>query len=217
MKIKYLRFLLFIIQITFAQNPFEHEIQFFQKNDSLNIQKKDNCILFLGSSSIRLWDTLSDDFYPANTLNRGFGGATLLDMIHFKKQIIDSYKPLKIVIYCGENDLANDDSLTPKQVKNRFKKLFRYIRKTHPAVPIIYISIKPSPSRWSLKEKMIETNKLIQKYVSLQNNSYFVDVWSKMLNYNKEPDIRLFVDDLLHLNKLGYKIWKEELTKILIK
>ena len=139
------------------QQPFYNEIDSFRKQDSISAPPK-NAILFIGSSSFRMWNNLQQDFPGYTIINRGFGGSTLQDVIRYADKIIFPYEPRQIVIYCGENDIASSDTVTAELVTNRFKTLFLLIRSRIPAVPILVVSLKPSPSRKKLWPKMEATN-----------------------------------------------------------
>lgn len=168
--------------------------------------------LFIGSSSFTMWKTLEKDLPEYEPLNRAFGGSTLLDVIYFKKDIIDKYSPERIVIYCGENDIASSDTITAKMVLNRFKELHSHIQKMFPAIHIYYVSMKPSPSRWSRQARMVDANKGIKKYSKKMKNTHYISIWDQMLIDGK-PDPSIFIDDSLHMNKKGYDIWIKELRK----
>lgn len=196
---------------SFAQKvPFYNEIQTFQKEDSLKAPIK-NGVLFIGSSSFTKWKSLQQDFPSIPLMNRAFGGSTLLDVIRFQNEVIFKYQARKIVIYCGENDIASSENITPTEVFNRFKTLYENIRKQEPKVPIIYVSIKPSISRWKMKERQIETNKLIEAFINKKKNIVFVNVWDKMLDENGNPKADIFSPDRLHMNEKGCQIWIEAL------
>src|SRR5688572_23595103 len=128
------------------ESPFWNDIQNFKKQDSLSFPLK-NAILFIGSSSFTNWKDVQDYFKGYTIINRGFGGSTLVDQLPYVNDIIVPYKPKQIIIYCGENDLASDDSVTAKMVHDRFVTLFNAIRSSVPDAQISYISMKPSPSR----------------------------------------------------------------------
>lgn len=198
---------LFISINSFAQKvPFYNDIQAFKKEDSLKAPIK-NAVLFIGSSSFTKWTSLQQDFPTIPVLNRAFGGSTLLDVIRFEEEVIFKYNAGKIVIYCGENDLASSETITPTEVFNRFKILYEDIRKQQPKVPIVYVSIKPSISRWNMKERQIETNKLIEAFINKERNIVFVNIWDKMLDENGNPKKDIFSSDNLHMNEKGYEIW----------
>lgn len=194
------------------QNPFSKEVAGLVKQDSLN-KPKDGMVLFVGSSSFRLWKDLNKDLDNDKILNRAFGGATLLDMIYFKDQILLNYHPSKIVIYCGENDAASSNKVDGKVVFERFKKLFKIIRKQYPEVPLLYVSIKPCILRWNIKDKMIDANLRISNYLSTQNHTTFINIWDAMLE-NNEPKKDIFREDNLHMNSKGYAIWIEKMKGI---
>ena len=161
------------------QLPFWKEIQAFKKQDSISPPPK-NAILFVGSSSFTFWKDVSSYFPGYVVINRGFGGSTLLDVIRYADGIY-SYKPKQIVIYCGENDLASSDTVSPAMVLSRFKTLYSMIRTNLGKVHVAYVSIKPSPSRYRLLPKMKETNALIKDFLSKEKNTAFINVFDKML------------------------------------
>jgi lysophospholipase L1-like esterase len=187
---------------------FFNEIQAFQKEDSVHRPPK-NAILFVGSSTFRLWPDIQQYFPSHKIINRGFGGSTLLDMLHYEQETIFKYNPKQIVIYCGDNDLASSDTVTSKIVYERFRQLFADIRSKLPKTSLVFVSIKPSPSRWRLKEKMIEANTLIKEFLAKQKKTAFVDTWSAMLNNEGKPMDDIFKEDKLHMNAKGYAIWQK--------
>nr|WP_288832616.1 GDSL-type esterase/lipase family protein [uncultured Flavobacterium sp.] len=202
---------LFLSIHSFAQEiPFYNDIQAFKKEDSLKTPIK-NAVLFIGSSSFTRWTSLQQDFPSIPVLNRAFGGSTLLDVIRFQNEVIFKYQARKIIIYCGENDLASSEKITPTEVFKRFKTLYKSIKKHEPKVPIVYISIKPSISRWKMKDRQIETNKLIETFINKKRNIVFVNIWDKMLDENGNPKAEIFSADRLHMNDKGYQIWIEAL------
>ena len=222
MKWKLLFFgLCFVANFTFAQdtkqpNPFQPEIDAFAKADKINMPDKGK-ILFAGSSSFRLWKDVNDYFPGKPILNRGFGGATLLDLIQYSKETIIQYKPKQIFIYCGENDIADNDTVKPKDVFNRFKQLYSILRTQLPvSTPIVFLSLKPSIARWSMHEKMAASNELIKSFIHTQKNIQFLDVYSKMLDTDGTPFKDIFIEDNLHMNANGYKIWQKLLTPLLL-
>src|SRR3984957_8254275 len=178
-----LKSLLPVIAIFFTGHclaqPFASDIKEFQKQDKIN-PPPSNAILFVGSSSFTKWTDVSNYFPGYTILNRGFGGSTLSDVIFYAPEIIFPYHPKQVVIYCGDNDLASTDAVTADTVFERFKNLFELIRTNLPGENILFVSIKPSPSRIRLKEKMEKANLLIQTYLSLQQHAGFVDVYHKM-------------------------------------
>jgi lysophospholipase L1-like esterase len=203
-------------QTVLAQNPpFYDEIQAFKKQDSAHFPGKGK-ILFVGSSSFQHWHDVQSYFPNHPIINRGFGGSSLPDVIRYVNDIIFPYSPKQIVIYCGENDLAASDTVSAMNVFVRFRSLFHLIRKHMPNVPIVFISLKPSPSREHLMPKMAQANRMIKNFLKTQKNASFVDVYSKMLDANGKPRKELFGEDMLHMNKKGYELWKSILEPYLI-
>jgi lysophospholipase L1-like esterase len=203
-------FLFITVNLYSQQKPFWDEIKAFRTQDSIQ-KPQDGMILFIGSSSFRLWKSAKEDFNNPNILNRAFGGATLVDVINYQDDVVLKYTPKKVFIYCGENDIASSDKITPEIVFSRFKILFESIRHRFPETPIVYVSIKPCILRWSMKERMIATNGLISTYLSKKKKATFVNIWDKMLE-NGEPMKNIFIEDKLHMNKAGYAIWVKELA-----
>lgn len=207
-------FLLLRVAVTATAQPFHAEIQAFLRDDSLS-PKKPGQVLFVGSSSFRLWHDVQSYFPDIPIINRGFGGSTLPDVIYYESQIIRPYQPKKIVMYCGENDFASSDTVTAQLVLERFKRLYGLIRADFPKTPIIYVAMKPSPSRRHLMSKIADGNQLIQRFLRKQRHTVFVDVYHQMLDAKGEPRPELFVEDQLHMNRTGYLIWQKALKPVL--
>jgi lysophospholipase L1-like esterase len=172
-------------------------------------------ILFVGSSSIRLWKNLSNDFPNLKVVNHGFGGSKIPDSTAYADRIIVPLKPSKIVLYAGDNDIAGGNS--PGQVFADFKDFVQKIRTSLGDIPIYYISIKPSPSRWKLAEKASAANKMIKEFAATRDNVTFINVWDSMLGSEGQPDSSLFIADNLHMNEKGYGIWKRIISEALEK
>jgi lysophospholipase L1-like esterase len=199
----------------FAQ-PFADEIKAFKTQDQLHPPPA-NAILFVGSSTFTKWTDVGSYFPGYTIINRGFGGSSFPDLIRYANQIIVPYHPKQIVIYCGDNDLASSDTVTADTVFERFRVLFEYIRANLPGEPIVFVSIKPSPSRARLREKMEQANLLIQTYLSVSSQVAFVDVFHKMLNADGTVMTDIFLEDNLHMNAKGYAIWQKAIKPYLSK
>lgn len=207
-----------VVTVGYAQQkpPFWTDIQNFRKQDSINFPAT-NAILFVGSSSFTNWKDVQTYFPGYSIINRGFGGSTLTDLIRYEKDVIFPYQPRQIVIYCGENDVASSDTIKAITVVNRFRQLFTDIRKKMPGVPVVFVSLKPSPSRWHLREKVKQVNSMIEKYLKKQKQTEFVNVWTPMLGRDGQPVKELFVEDNLHMNAKGYAIWQKQIQPALLK
>ncbi|MFM7357135.1 MAG: GDSL-type esterase/lipase family protein [Sediminibacterium sp.] len=202
----------------FAQNlphPFQKDIDAFVLQDQRDAPPV-NPILLIGSSSFTFWKDVQQVFPAFPILNRGFGGSSLTDLIHFAPQVIFAYTPRQIIIYCGENDLAATPPVGPKVVLQRFRKLFKMIRSQWPEMPLVYISIKPSPSRWQLEPQFVEANRRISAFLRNKKNACFLDVHTAMLDSKGNTRPELYINDRLHMNSGGYAIWQNLLRPLLL-
>ena len=210
--------------VSFAQNDstliadpdpqrFEKSIRIFDQWDKKNTYPR-NAILFVGSSSIRFWET--NTFFPNYpVINRGFGGSHISDVNYYFDSVVKRYIPKIIVFYAGDNDIAYEKSV--KKVVADFKSFVNTVESTLRGTQIIYISIKPSWSRWQYWSKMDTVNKKIKEFAEINKNLDFVDIASPLFGVDGQPDASYFVNDSLHLNTRGYQIWTELLTPVLDK
>jgi len=196
--------------------PFFKEIEAFKKMDQNNPPQK-GVILFVGSSSFTNWKDVQNYFPGYAIINRGFGGSSLPDVIRYAQDVIYPYQPSQVVIYCGENDFTTSQNTNADTVLNRFTTLFGMIRKEIPRAHILFVSIKPSPSRAKYMPEMVRTNDLIRKYLKRRSRTGFVDVYSKMLLDDGSPMPDIFLGDKLHMNKNGYAIWQKAIWPYLRK
>jgi lysophospholipase L1-like esterase len=183
----------------------EKEIAAFEKADQTNPPPK-NAILFIGSSSIRLWKTLTRDFPEEQVFNRGFGGSQIIDSVHFADRIVFPYQPRLIVLYAGGNDINARKSA--EQVFNDFKQFVEKVQARLPDTRIAYISIAPNPARWAQVETIKDANQRIEAFTRQNPKLEFINVFSAMLGDNGLPKPDIYVDDKLHMNAKGYAIWK---------
>lgn len=200
-----------------AIQPYQNEIDAFKKLDSIQPPPK-HPILFVGSSSFTKWKTINKDLPGYPILNRGFGGSRLSDVIHYAEETIFKYHPKQIYIYCGENDLAMDSTVTPEILLERYKQLHGMIRKKMGSkIPIVFISIKPSIARWKLENKYLTSNQLVKAFLSRDKYASYLDVHQPMLDQNQEVLKDIFVEDNLHMNAKGYAIWIKVIAPTLLK
>lgn len=190
---------------------FEKAIQAFEKQDAKQPPEKGQ-ILFLGSSSIRLWD-LEKYFPQQSVINRGFGGSCIYDAYHYAERIVLPYQPKAIVLYAGDNDIAA--GLSPQQVAKDFEQLAGLIHEKLPNTRLLYIAIKPSLKRWNLVENMQQANRLIRKQTQQADWMEYIDIFPPMLNEQGEPKPELFVKDGLHLSPAGYELWTKKVKDAL--
>ena len=187
-----------------AEAPFEKEIVAFEVADQKAMPPQ-NAVLFIGSSSIRMWKTLDADFMGIAVINRGFGGSKIADSMHYADRIVIPYHPRKIVMYAGDNDIAAGG--TPQQVLEDFQAFVSKVREKMPDVPISYISIKPSLKRWKLVDQIKAANALIEKFATEGKNLEYIDVFTPMLGSDGKPRAELFRPDGLHMVAKGYELW----------
>ena len=186
-------------------NAFEKEIRAFEASDRTNPPPQ-HAVLFIGSSSIRMWKTLAQDFPEYRVINRGFGGSQIADSIYFADRIVIPYQPSVIVFYAGGNDINAGKS--SQQVANDFKEFVAKVRAKLPTTHIAYISIAGNPARWSQVDRVREANKLIKDFTAQQPRLSFIDVFPHMLAADGLPRPEIFIADRLHMNEKGYAIWK---------
>ena len=196
--------------------PFWKEIKAFKQQDSTQFPVS-NQILLIGSSSFTLWKDVQSYFPSYRILNRAFGGSKFVDLIRYRYDVIYPYQPKQILIYCGENDFASSDTITVDMVVLRFQTLYKLIRAKYKTVQIVYVSMKPSPSRLHLLSKYVEGNNRIKKWLATKPKTAFVNVYDVMLTKEGNPMPDLFKEDNLHMNAKGYAIWKKILQPYLMK
>lgn len=170
-------------------------------------------VLFVGSSSIRMWEWLHADFPGLPLIQRGFGGSELADSVFYADRIVLPYRPRTVVLYAGENDIANGKKA--EVVAADFAAFVAKVRTALPATRILYVSIKPSPSRASLMAEYARANALIATACARDPALTFVDVYHAMLGADGQPRPELFRADKLHLNHDGYAIWVHQLDPLL--
>jgi lysophospholipase L1-like esterase len=191
----------------FAADDFakwEKEISAFEQQDRENPPPK-NAIVFVGSSSIRLWDTLAADFPHHRVINRGFGGSEIADSVHFADRIVIPYAPRMVVLYAGGNDINNGKA--PERVFGDFKAFVETLRAKLPGVEIAYIASAPNPARWAQVEKVKALNAMAAEFIGAQAHMKFFNVFPLMLGEDGQPKPNIYRDDRLHMNPEGYKIW----------
>ena len=181
----------------------EKEISAFERADQANPPPQ-HAVLFAGSSGIRLWKTLAQDFPDQRVINRGFGGSHIADSVHFADRIIIPCAPRLIVLRAGGNDINAGKS--PEQVCAGFKEFVSTVRAKLPDVKIVFIGQNPTPARWKNREREQAANALVRDYIQQTPHLVYVDTWDKVLGADGQPRLELFVADKLHFTPAGYKI-----------
>lgn len=217
MKFKFI--FLFLLLITagkslFAQQgfPFADELRKFKTADSLSFPKPGGN-LFIGSSSIRLWDDLEQRFPDKRVLKRGVGGSTLQQWVkYYTNYILFPYKPERIFVYAGENDI--NDGRTSQQVYQDFVTLYNMIQQKLSGTEVYWLSVKKSPSRAKYYATVDSTNALVKTFIGQHKGVKYIDVNTPLYDPKTSlPDSSLFRPDYLHLKKEGYDRWQKALKK----
>ena len=193
---------------------FAEQFASFSAWDSQN-SAPENAVLFVGSSSIRLWNS-AERFPGVPVINRGFGGSHISDVNHFADESVLQYAPQVIVFYAGDNDIGSGKS--NDQVLEDYDEFVQTVLDAHPATHIIYIAIKPSLARWALWPQMKEFNDRVKSHAEARSNLHYADIAAPMLGPDGTPRPELFVRDGLHMTAAGYDIWdrviKESLARV---
>lgn len=184
---------------------YENEVQRLEKERTeLTYDPK---LLFYGSSSIRLWETLHDDFADYKPVNLGFGGSTLAACDWFFDRLVAPFYPNSIIVYAGDNDLG--DGRHPEEVFIFFQQLVSRTRRQFGDIPLAYISVKPSISRWNIVDSIRYCNKIIEEEIKRQaDNLHFINIYNKMTDNAGYPKREFLDPDGLHINEKGYALWK---------
>lgn len=189
-----------------SSEKWEKDIQKFEAADKTN-PPPENAVLFIGSSTIRMWKTLKEDFPNHKVINRGFGGSQIADSVYYADRIVIPYKPKMILLYAGGNDINVGKS--PEAVFEDFKAFVVKVRAKLPAVRIAFMSSGPSLARWAQAEKQRKLNQLIKDYIGNDSTLDFIEAFDVFLGADGKPRPELYVADKLHNNAEGYKIRAE--------
>ena len=184
----------------------ESDIAAFEAQDA-EMQPPEDALLFIGSSSIRLWKTLKEDMAPMPVIQRGFGGSKLGDAIYYIDRIVAPYNPKAIVIFSGTNDIAGDNPKSAEAVLKLYKTFVDEVHTRMPDTPIYFIAISPTRARWEHLQIVYDTNALVERYSNEQDHLHYIDTASALIDEQGESREDLFIDDKLHLNPEGYKVW----------
>lgn len=204
---------IFFFHVSFAQQiPFQDEVnRLTTKIDSLGWEK--GSIVFTGSSSIRMWKNLQEEFPNVPIVNTGFGGSKASDLLTHLETLVLRYEPIAVFIYEGDNDVNAGKS--PDLIMEDLDKILRRLDEKRDGISVYFISAKPSPSRWKLKKEYEAFNKALEHFTEGRISSKYVNVWNPMLDAAGNPRPELFLGDMLHMKPEGYKIWKEQIRPIL--
>ena len=191
---------------------YENEVQRLEKERTALTE--DPKLLFYGSSSIRLWESLNEDFAAWQPANLGFGGSTLAACVWFFDRLIAPYHPASLIVYAGDNDLG--DGRHPEEVFIFFQQLVSRTRSQFGDIPLAFISIKPSITRWNIVDSIRYTNKIIEEEIKKQaDNLHFINIYNRMTDNAGYPKREFLDPDGLHINEKGYALWREIILQYL--
>jgi lysophospholipase L1-like esterase len=189
---------------------FEQEVTLLENR---RIDSSQRPIIFYGSSSIRRWKTLSEDFTGYPVVNCGFGGSRLIDCLRYVSPLVLRLKPAAVVVYAGDNDLAQ--GALPEQAFASFRDLYGALRGYSEQMPIAYISVKPCPARIQNIDNVFRFNQMVRAFLQNQPASKYIDIYTAMLGPDHKPNPALFVQDQIHLSDLGYQILRRDVSSFL--
>jgi lysophospholipase L1-like esterase len=187
-----------------SANRWEGQVEAYEKQDRES-PPPEGAVLFVGSSSVRMWKGIPDDFKPMTAIARGIGGSQISDQIHYAERLVIRYRPRQIVFYAGDNDVWAGK--TPERILADYKTFVAKVRKALPRVPIHFLAIKPSPRRAKVWPQAREANRMVRQYAESEAGLTYIDVATPMLDADGAPRTDIFLKDMLHLNRKGYEMW----------
>lgn len=191
-----------------AETQWEAEISKLEKLDQEQADPKDP-VLFIGSSSIRLWKSLAADLAPRTVINRGYGGAKFSDLAVYVDRIVNPHEFQALVIFVANDIVGKEDDKSPEEVARLFKYVVSRVRVKHPTAPIFLIAITPTPSRFKAWPEIRKANLALEEACKADPNLHFIATEKSYLDTEGQPIPKYFVQDMLHQNEEGYKVWAE--------
>lgn len=195
-----------------AQKQWEKDIKELESLDQKQVDTKDS-ILFIGSSSIRLWKSMAEDMAPWPTIRRGYGGAKFTDLVVFAERLVAKHDYRALAVFVANDITGGAEDKSPEEVVALCKLLVKIVRKTHPDKPIFFIAITPNSKRFHVWDKIHKANELIQQYAESDPKIHFIDTEKSYFGEDGKPRDELFVEDMLHQNSAGYKQWAAIIKK----
>lgn len=170
-------------------------------------------VVLTGSSSARMWKSIPEQFREVNIINNGFGGSQMHELLYFVNELVINYNPDKVLIYEGDNDISAGKSV--EEILKSAELIVLKIQQTLPETEIFFISPKPSLARWSMASKYLALNAELEAFCQKTDQVTYIDVWKPMLDEDGKPYEDIFIEDGLHMNEKGYKIWREAVSPYL--
>ncbi|MFO0939164.1 MAG: GDSL-type esterase/lipase family protein [Pirellulales bacterium] len=189
-----------------AEKRWEKDIKGLEEMDQKQ-QDRPNSILFIGSSSIRLWESMAEDMAPWPTIRRGYGGAKFSDLVVFTERLTKNHDYRALVVFVANDITGGADDKTPEQVLGLYQLLVKLARSNHPDKPIFFIAITANSKRFHVWDKISSANRLIKEYCESDPKLHFIATEKYYLNEQGTPRDELFIEDKLHQNRAGYRLW----------
>ena len=206
----------YVIRSTDWRDPgkFEKAIKAFEAADAKQMPPE-NAVVCVGSSSMRMWhDDMAKDLDPLTVIGRGFGGSNTNDVLHYADRIVIKYKPRAVMIYEGDNDIAQ--GIKPDEVIAVYAELVRKIQRDLPGCRVYILAVKPSIKRWEMWAKMARVNDELGEMADDLEGVTFIDIATPMLDKDGKPRAELFAKDDLHMNRKGYEVWRDTIRPVLV-
>lgn len=195
-----------------ASKKWEKEIQSLEAKDKAE-KDPENAILFVGSSSIRLWKNIVEDMKPYPVIQRGYGGSNFADNLFYIERLVKPHNPKAIALFSANDITGSPNDKKPEEVQAVVKELVKRIRKIHSKTPIFIIEVTPTNSRWKVWSEIKQVNSLLKNMCSDSKKLYLIETASEYLNSEGKPRGELFIQDQLHQNQQGYDIWASLIKK----
>jgi lysophospholipase L1-like esterase len=197
---------------------FAPAIEAFEKPNQTE-ENADDAILFTGSSSVRLWETIAEDVAPYPVIQRGYGGARFSDLAYYAERIIAPHEFRAVVIFIANDVAGTDRDKAPAETVKFFRHVLQVIRRKNPDAPVFLVEITPTARRWDVWDQTQATNAALRKVIESDPHGHFITTAEHYLNDDGQPRTELFVEDRLHQNRDGYRLWgrliRAELDKVL--
>jgi hypothetical protein len=187
----------------------------FAQRDQENPPPAD-AIEFIGSSTIRFWDSLGEDMQPLVAFGRGFGGAKIADLVYFTDRLVKPYQPRALVVYIGANDfteLLGNQPKTPEQALRLYRQLVERLKQAAPARPIFILALRPKPKNPAEDQRVSEFNRLLADEAAGDALLYFIDRNEVFFDERGEMDSQYISWDTIHINDRGYQVWGDAIRE----
>jgi len=184
----------------------EDDIQRLERLDRTRSYAAES-ILFVGSSSIRLWSAIEQDMAPYPVIQRGYGGAKFSDVAWYAERLIYPHRFRALVLFVANDIAGSPKDKSPQQVASLFARVVKTVRARYPDTPVFYIEVTPTPSRWAVWPQASRANRMIRRLCDSEPHLHFIATSDQFLDDNGLPRAELFREDRLHLNRDGYRLW----------